>query len=171
MAASEYRREYEGTRRRIPGFAATLVLCLVFSPAGVSSDDLPARSVLVAGSGGETREDEARKVEQNLDEIVGYLLDQGVQASKPQNWRAPPAELVPVARESGAHSVLILNITYGYLEKIRADCYLADGTLLWTERFSGSFGMSHAGERPRLVSKLKSRLAKRVGDSCLPKSP
>ena len=65
-------------------------------------------------------------------------MGERVDASKPQNWRATLIELAPLARQSGAKLILVLNIKFGYLESLRAECYLTDGTLQWEEKASGS---------------------------------
>lgn len=124
------------------------------------------RGVVVTGGGAETR-----YLEQAVDEIATYLLGRGVETSKPTNWRATLIELAPVARQSGARSILVLNIKFGYLESLRAECYLSDGTLQWEEKASGSFGVSGSGVAAGLISRIKEKLEKHVGDTCLPKKP
>lgn len=124
------------------------------------------RGVVVTGGGAETR-----YLEQAVDEISTYLLGRGVETSKPANWRATLVELAPVARQSGASSILVLNIKFGYLESLRAECFLSDGILQWEEKVSGSFGFSASGVAAGLIGRIKEKLEKHVGEICLPKKP
>lgn len=120
------------------------------------------RGVVVAGAG-----TEAQFVSLAVDEISNYLTGSGVESSKAPGQGASLTDLMPLAREASADSVLVLTLKFGYLESLRAECYLVDGGLLWEEKASGSFGFTKSGVAAGLIDRMKSKLERRIGDPCL----
>jgi hypothetical protein len=112
----------------------------------------------------------AEYVELTANEISNYLVGQSVDATRSVSSGASLSELIPVARQSGAQSILVLTLKFGYLESLRAECYLVDGGLQWEEKSSGSFGFTKSGVAAGLIDRMKDKLESRVGDVCLPRS-
>ena len=120
--------------------------------------------VVVTGAGSQPE-----FVELAVNEISNFLMGKKVDTTKSPTSGASLSELIPVARQSGASSVLVLTLKFGYLESLRAECYLIDGGLQWQEKASGSFGVTKSGTAAGLIDRIKSKLEGRIGDSCLPK--
>jgi len=118
-----------------------------------------------------------------IEEVVGlfaeHLAAAGVEAEVvPRTvwWRrgldgALP-DLLATARASEAASVLFIDMSFGYREKLKATCVGADGRELWRVGVSG--GSGYTDHRPHdlfnaeLVERLYKKLDKRIGGPGLP---
>jgi hypothetical protein len=66
--------------------------------------------------------------------------------------------------------VLALAVSFGYRDRLQAQCYSAEGNLLWSENATGFFGLSKASVTEGLINQIKSKIEPHIGDSCLRKS-
>jgi hypothetical protein len=74
------------------------------------------------------------------------------------------------AKKVKATSVLYVYIHFRGMENMRAECYSSDGRKLWQEKVAASFGMSPSGMTEGFVKRMKGKLAKHLGGSCLPRT-
>jgi hypothetical protein len=141
--------------------------------SGVASPPATATAgaVFVAGKG--TPYDEVRKA---VARLTGFLQDRGVDASSPtqeiavvQESEIVLAQLLAVARERGAASVLMLDTRFGHRERVKATCYDPQGGVLLAEDVTGGRGLVRPVRmNATLMERIEEKLAAHVGGPCLP---
>ncbi|MDX1502777.1 MAG: hypothetical protein R3325_10480, partial [Thermoanaerobaculia bacterium] len=119
-------------------------------------------------------------IEEVLGVVVERLRAEGVDAEMiPVEvwWRrsydmAEPA-LLQTLRDSGAASVLWVEMRFGFRERFSVACHGPDGRRAWRERRSGGSGFTdlhrpHDEFNTEMVDAVLDDVAGRVGDPCLP---
>jgi tetratricopeptide (TPR) repeat protein len=126
--------------------------------------ELPG-TVLVTGSASEASE----HADQAVLELIKFLTSRGVRAKNAFSGRTVEANLsnlLELANQSGAASVLYVFISFRGVQNMRAECYSANGNKLWDEKVTASLPLSQAGMTESFVRRMKKKLEGRIDGPC-----